>query len=67
MTEHLKLVKENAYLKLCIINLIEELDKHRELNSIQVFLKDVIEGVEPNTNKKNIEDIFSKLNKGNDK
>lgn len=52
MTEHLKLIKENAYLKLCIIQLIEELDKNKELNPIKQYLKDVIYSVEENTRKR---------------
>ena len=38
MTEYLKLVKENAYMKFCIILLIQELDKHKELKGIQIHL-----------------------------
>ncbi len=57
MTEHLKLVKENAYLKLGIINLIEAIDKERQLNGIKDFLKDLIDGVEENTRKRNAENI----------
>ena len=41
MTEHLKLVKENAYLKLGIITLIEAIDEERQLNGIKDFLKDL--------------------------
>ena len=51
MTEHLKLVKENAYLKLGIITLIEAIDEERQLNGIKDFLKDLIDGVEENTKK----------------
>lgn len=67
MTEHLKLVKENAYLKLGIITLIEAVDKERELKGIKDFLKDLIDGVEENTRKRNAEDIvniFDELKKG---
>ena len=67
MTEHLKLVKENAYLKLGIITLIEAIDKERQLNGIKDFLKDLIDGVEENTKKRNAEDIvniFNELKKG---
>lgn len=53
MSEHLKIIKENAYLKLCIIQLIEQLDKHKDLNAIEQYLKDVIDGVEENTTKNN--------------
>ena len=55
MTEHLKLVKENAYLKVGIITLIEAIDKEKQLNSIKTFLKDLVEGVEENTRKENAE------------
>lgn len=67
MTEHLKLVKENAYLKLGIITLIEAIDKERQLNGIKDFLKDLIDGVEENTKKRNAKDIvntFNELKKG---
>ena len=67
MTEHLKLVKENAYLKLGIITLIEEFDDRHQLNPIRDFLKDLIDGVEENTRKRNAEDIarfFDELKKG---
>ena len=57
MTEHLKLVKENAYLKVGIITLIEAIDKEKQLNQIKVFLKDLVEGVEENTRKENAEKI----------
>lgn len=57
MTEHLKLVKENAYLKLGIITLIEEIDGVKELRNIKDFLKDLIDGVEENTRKRNAENI----------
>ena len=57
MTEHLKLIKENAYLKLGIITLIEAIDKEKQLNGIKDFLKDLIDGVEENTNKRNAENI----------
>lgn len=57
MTEHLKLVKENAYLKLGIINLIETIDEVKELKDIKCFLKDLIDGVEENTKKRNAENI----------
>ena len=67
MTEHLKLVKENAYLKVGIITLIEAIDKEKQLKPIKDFLKDLIDGVEENTRKRNAEDIarfFDELKKG---
>ena len=63
MTEHLKLVKENAYLKVGIITLIEAIDKEKQLNSIKTFLKDLVEGVEENTRKENAEKIRKFFNK----
>lgn len=57
MTEHLKLVKENAYLKVGIITLIEAIDNEHQLKQIKDFLKDLIDGVEENTRKRNAEDI----------
>lgn len=57
MTEYLKLVKENAYLKVGIITLIEAIDKEKQLNPIKDFLKDLVEGVEQNVRKENAEKI----------
>lgn len=57
MTEHLKLIKENSYLKLGIINLIEALEDVYEFKDIKSFLKDLIDGVEQNTRKENAEAI----------
>lgn len=62
MTEHLKLVKENAYLKVGIITLIEAIDKEKQLNQIKDFLKDLVEGVEENTKKENAEEIIKFFN-----
>ena len=62
MTEHLKLVKENAYLKLGIITLIEEIDGVKELRNIKDFLKDLIDGVEGNTRKRKAENIRKLFN-----
>lgn len=62
MSEHLKMIKDNAYMKLCIIQLIEELDKHKELDMIKQYLRDVIDGVEENTTKNNY--YFKKLENG---
>lgn len=64
MTEYLKLIKENAYLKLGIINLIEAMDKERGLRGMKDYLKDLIEMVEPNTRKENAERLIALLNKG---
>lgn len=68
MTEHLKLVKENAYLKVGIITLIEAIDKEKQLNQIKDFLKDLVEGVEENTRRENAEKIRKFFNDalGND-
>ncbi len=67
MSEHLKLVKENAYMKLCIIQLIEELKDNREVKVIKDYLVDVIDGVYGNTlgdNKENyVDKLFDKLTK----
>ncbi len=63
MSEHLKMVRENAYYKVCIINLIEAIDNVKELDSIKSYLTDVINGVEPNTHKEDaskIADFFLK-------
>lgn len=69
MSEYLKLVKENAYMKLCIIQLIEELNDNREAKVIKDYLVDVIDGVYGNTmkeNKKDYKEFFDKLKKGSD-
>jgi len=55
MTHHLELVRENAYLKLGIINLIEAIDKNKELLEIKRYLKDVIDGVDENITRKEVE------------
>lgn len=52
MTEHLREVRELAALKFGIINLIEELDKYKDLKGIQDYLKDLIECCYDNTNDK---------------
>lgn len=66
MSEHLKLVKENAYMKLCIIQLIEKLKDNGEAKVIKDYLVDVIDGVYENTLRDNKEDHFNKLTKGRD-
>ena len=60
MSEHLKLVKENAYMKLCIIQLIEELKDDGEAKVIKDYLVDVIDGVYGNTLGDNKENYFDK-------
>lgn len=62
MSEHLKLAKENAYMKLCIIELIEELDKHKELKIIKDYLCDIMDGVYGNTIEDDKRNYFEKLN-----
>lgn len=66
MSEHLKLVKENAYMKLCIIQLIEELKGVREAKVIKDYLVDVIDGVYENALGDNKKDYFNKLKKESD-
>lgn len=66
MNEHLKLVKENAYMKLCIIQLIEELKDNGKSKVIKDYLINVIDGVYGNTLGDNKEDYFNKLTKGRD-
>lgn len=66
MSEHLKLIKENAYMKLCIIQLIEALKGNRETKVIKDYLADVIDGVYGNTLGDNKEDYFNKLTKERD-
>lgn len=64
MSEHLKMVRENAYYKVCIINLIEAIDNVKELDGIKSYLTDVINGVEPNTHKEDaskIADFFKRI------
>lgn len=66
MSERLKLVRENAYMKLCIIQLIEELKDIREAKVIKDYLVDVIDGVYENTLGDNKKDYFDKLTKESD-
>ena len=63
MSEYLKLIKENAYMKLCIIQLIEALKDNKETKGIKDYLVDVIDGVYGNTLGDNKEDYFDKLKK----
>ena len=63
MTEYLQLVRENAYFKFCIINLIEELDKNKDLKPIQEYLKEVIDQVYPNIKKEKAKKLMDFLNK----
>lgn len=63
MSEHLKLVRENAYMKLCIIQLIEALQGNKEIKAIRDYLTDVIDGVYGNTLGDNKKDYFDKLTK----
>ena len=51
------MVRENAYYKVCIINLIEAIQDVKELRNIKDYLKDVIDGVEPNIHKENTDKI----------
>lgn len=66
MSEYLKLVKENAYMKLCIIQLIEELKDIKEAKIIRDYLADVVYGVYENTLGDNKKDYFDKLTKESD-
>ena len=63
MSEHLKLIKENAYIKFCIIQLIEELKSNGEAKVIRDYLIDVIDGVYGNTIENNKRNYFDKLTK----
>lgn len=70
MTKHLEERKKIAYYELCIINLIEAIDNIKELRGIKDYLRDVIENVEPNTTKENVDkiaDLFKQIDKGSDK
>lgn len=58
-----KILKENAYMKLCIIQLIEALQDNKETKVIKDYLVDVVDGVYGNTLGDNKEDYFSKLTK----
>lgn len=57
MTEHLKIVRENAYFKICIINLIEATEDINELCGIRSYLREVIGGIEPDIRGEKIEKI----------
>lgn len=70
MTKHLEERKKIAYYELCIINLIEAIDNIKELRGIKDYLRNVIENVEPNTTKENVDkivDLFKQIDKGSDK
>ena len=67
MTKHLEERKKIAYYELCIINLIEAIDNIKELRGIKDYLKDVIENVELNTTKENVNrivDLFKQIDEG---
>lgn len=66
MSEHLKLVKENAYMKLCIIQLIEELKDNGQAKAIKDYLVDVVDGVYRNALGDNKKNYFDKLAKERD-
>lgn len=66
MSEYLKLIRENAYMKLCIIQLIEELKDSGEAKVIKDYLNDVIYGVYENTLEDNKKNYFDKLTKESD-
>lgn len=66
MSECLKLIQENAYMKLCIIQLIEELKDYSEVKAIKDYLVDVIDGVYGNTLGDNKKDYFDKMKKESD-
>lgn len=65
MMEYLKIIRENAYFKVCIINLIEAIEDVKELDGIKIksYLIDVINGVEPNTHKEDANKIVDFLRK----
>ena len=66
MTKHLEELEEISRLRLGIILLIKELDKHREYNQIKHYLKDLVEGVDENTIKEkraNFDRFFKNLEK----
>lgn len=53
MTKHLEEIEEISRLRLGIILLIKELNKHKEYESIIDYLKDLVEGVDENTIRRN--------------
>lgn len=53
MTKHLEEIEEISRLRLGIILLIKELNKHKECKSIIDYLKDLVEGVDENTIRRN--------------
>lgn len=64
MTKHLEELEEISKLKLGIILLIKELDKHKELKQICLYLRDLVEGIDENTikqRKENMEKLFEIL------
>ena len=64
MTKHLEELEEISRLKLGIILLIKELDKHKELKQICLYLRDLVEGIDENTikqRKENMKKLFETL------
>lgn len=64
MTKHLEELEEISKLKLGIILLIKELDKHKELKQICLYLRDLVEGIDENTikqRKENMKKLFDIL------
>lgn len=53
MTKHLEELEEISRLRLGIILLIKELNKHKEYKGIIDYLKDLVEGIDENTIKRN--------------
>lgn len=53
MTKHLEEIEEISRLRLGIILLIRELEKHKEYKGIIDYLKDLVEGVDENTIRRN--------------
>lgn len=62
MNKHLEEKRKIAYYELCIINLIEAIDGIKEFRYIKNYLKDVIEGVEPNTKQEDTDRITKFFN-----
>ena len=57
-------LEEISKLKLGIILLIKELDKHKELKQICLYLRDLVEGIDENTikqRKENMKKLFDIL------
>lgn len=56
--EYLKIIKENSYLKYCIICLLENIPNYKEYKDLKQYLTDIII---PENKKDHTDDIFKQF------